>query len=65
MEVPGSLPKQQGCPLPNWVTGPHPPGYGMENPAALCSVVGWREPCWQAERVLVVSGKRCRDLQHF
>lgn len=26
MEAPGSLPRQRGCPLPSWVTGPHPHG---------------------------------------
>lgn len=58
-----------GVPPPQLVTGPHPHDAALQQAPVSriqqLSVVGWREPCWQAARVLVVSGKCCRDLQHF
>lgn len=33
MEVPGTVLREQGCPFPNWVTGPHfPPTHAALHP---------------------------------
>lgn len=75
MEAPGSPGRpggRGGAPSPAWslVPYPHyhyspPPAKANEESPAAQWCWGGGERCWQADRVLVVSGKRCSDLQHF
>lgn len=69
MEAPGS-PGGWGAPSPAGSPAPTPADAALHlrlqrGEPSRSAVLGWRERCWQADRMLVVSGKRCRDLQHF